>query len=87
MTNITVAVPDELAEAARIQGLLDPQYLTPLVCEMLVRVTTYNNAANQEALSSRLLFEDLLPLAGSAGPGLPEDFATNHDHYIHGAHK
>ena len=28
----------------------------------------------------------LLALAGSVS-GLPEDFAENHDHYIHGTHK
>jgi len=87
MTNITLAVPDELAETARIQGLLDPTRLTPLVCEMLIRVTAANNAANQEVTYDRPLFEDLMPLAGSAGSGLPEDFAANHDHYIHGTRK
>ena len=51
MTIITLAVPDELAEAARIQGLLAPKRLTPLMCEMLVRVTAANNAANQEVTS------------------------------------
>lgn len=33
------------------------------------------------------VWDDLLELAGSAGPGLPADLAENHDHYIHGAPK
>ena len=39
MTSITVAVPDELAETARVQGWLEPQRLATIVCEALARVT------------------------------------------------
>ena len=84
MTNITVAVPDELAEKARVQGLLDPQRLTTMVCEVLVRATVAPNTVDSNTQSDRPLSEALLSLAGTAGPGLPADFAANHDHYIHG---
>jgi hypothetical protein len=33
------------------------------------------------------VWDDLLELAGSAGPGLPPDLAENHDHYLHGSPK
>jgi hypothetical protein len=33
---------------------------------------------------SRSVWDDLIELAGTAGPGLPSDLAENHDHYIHG---
>ena len=91
MTSITVTVPDELAETARIQGLLDPQRLATVVCEALTRVTTTNKTVEEEFAPTpddcRLLYEDLMALAGSAGPELPRDFADNHDHYIHGTPK
>jgi len=87
MTSITVEVPDEVAEAARTQGLLEPQRLTPLVCEVLVRETGIKAEADREIPADRPFFEDLMQFAGSAGPGLPEDFAANHNHYIHGTPK
>ena len=83
MTNITVAVPDELAETARAQGVLDPQRLTTLMCEVLVRETEINGSAGNAAevpSDGRPLFKDLMRFAGSI-PGLPEDLAENHDHY------
>ena len=89
MTNITVAVPDELAETARVQGLLDPTRLATLVCKMLVRETGVDanvGEAEERPSGGRPLFKDLMRFAGSI-PGLPEDFAENHDHYIHGAAK
>jgi len=91
MTSITVEVPSELAEAARTQGLLDPQRLTPLVCEMLARAASGDGTAvdhcDPNLDDCRSLQEALLSLAGAAGPGLPVDFADNHDHYIHGLPK
>lgn len=85
MTNITVAVPDELAEKARAQGLLDPQRLAPLVCEVLVRATrATTEAVGGKSVANQSLAGALLSLAGAAGPGLPEDFAANHDRYLHG---
>ncbi|HZZ44048.1 MAG TPA: hypothetical protein VFE58_14020 [Tepidisphaeraceae bacterium] len=33
------------------------------------------------------IWDDLLELAGSAGPELPSDLAENHDHYIYGTSK
>jgi len=92
MTNITVAVPDELAEVARTKGVLDPQRLTTLMCEVLVRETSGDDATEtewypQEPDDGLSLSEALMKFAGAAGPGLPEDFAANHDHYIHGLPK
>jgi len=91
MVYITVTVPDELAEAARAKGLLEPQRLSALVCEELVRVTSGDGATadqfDPDPDDIRAMNEALLALAGSAGPGLPEDFAENHDHYIHGLPK
>ena len=92
MTNITVAVPDELAETARVQGWLEPQRLATVVCEALVRVTGINGGAESAEEAGELpsggrpLFKDLMRFAGSI-PGLPADFAENHDHDIHGAAK
>ena len=85
MTSITVEVPNELAEAARA---LDPQRLTTLMCEVLVRETSATaDHYDPTPDDVRSMNEALLSLAGAAGPGLPEDFADNHDHYIHGAPK
>jgi len=88
MTSITVEVPDEVAEAART---LDPQRLTTLMCEVLVRATSGDDTAADHSDPTpddcRSLQEALLSLAGAAGPGLPRDFADNHDHYIHGTPK
>jgi hypothetical protein len=84
MTNITVAVPDELAEMARIRGLLEPQRLTPLVCEVLTRFVANEAGVNDKVEIEQSPSEALLSLAGVAGPGLPVDFASNHDRYIHG---
>ena len=38
------------------------------------------------ALSQPTLWEKLRSIAGTA-KGLPEDFAANHDHYLHGLPK
>jgi hypothetical protein len=66
MTNITVAVPDELA--ARTKGVLDPQRLTALVCEMLVRVTSGDGAtadqSDPEADDCRSMYEPGLGCPG-----------------------
>lgn len=40
-----------------------------------------------EQPSPKSLAENLLGLAGIAGPGLPTDLARNHDHYLHGLPK
>ena len=88
MTSITVEVPDKLAETARA---LDPQRLTTLMCEVLERENSGGSAAADHFEPTpddvRSLSEVLLSFAGAAGPGLPEDFAENHDHYIHGLPK
>ena len=40
-----------------------------------------------EQPSPKSLANNLLKLAGIAGPGLPTDLARNHDHYLHGLPK
>jgi hypothetical protein len=42
--------------------------------------------ATKAGQSQRSWGEALLEVAGSV-PGLPSDFAQNHDHYLHGAPK
>lgn len=48
-------------------------------------VTPSDSAVSDPAPSS--IGKRLLKFAGAAGPGLPEDLAENHDHYIHGTPK
>ena len=42
--------------------------------------------ATKSGVSERSWGEALLEVAGSV-PGLPADYAQNHDHYLHGASK
>ena len=89
MTHLTITVPDDLAQKARGQGLLDPLRLTPLVCDALARATNGTDEPNTQNTpdDGLSLSEALLSFAGAAGPGLPVDFAEKHDHYIHGTPK
>lgn len=52
------------------------------------RVRVLPDAPDPETASPNAnVGERMLRHAGAAGPGLPADFASNHDHYLHGQPK
>jgi hypothetical protein len=58
---------------------------TPVTVEF--SQVTSEPTTSAPATEGKTVWDVLLELAGSAGPGLPADFADEHDHYIHGTPK